>query len=54
MKRNNHTPKIAAFMVATLALMSGAGCTNSDYDLSDIDTTIGIGGDSLALPVSST
>ena len=54
MKRNNHAPKIAAFMVATLALMTGAGCTNSDYDLSDIDTTIGIGGDSLALPVSST
>lgn len=30
------------------------GCMDDDYDLSDVDLTVGIGGDSLTLPVSST
>lgn len=32
----------------------GSGCSDSDFDLSNIDTTIGIGGDGLELPTSST
>lgn len=31
-----------------------SGCTDSDYDFSGIDMTFGLGGDGLALPVSST
>lgn len=54
MKRNIHAPKIAVSLVAALTLTASVGCTNSDYDLSDIDTTIGIGGDSLSIPTSST
>lgn len=41
-----------------MLLVSGslvvAGCTNSDYDFDQIDTTIGIGGNGLELPNSST
>lgn len=31
-----------------------SGCTDSDFDLSKVDTTIGIGGDALQLPTSDT
>lgn len=32
----------------------GSGCTDNDFDLSKIDSTIGIGGDGLVLPTNST
>ena len=39
-------------------LMAGAivfaGCTDNDYDFNGIDMTVGLGGDGLSLPVSST
>lgn len=31
-----------------------AGCTDNDYDFNGIDMTVGLGGDGLSLPVSST
>ena len=41
-----------------LSLMSGAAlfcsCNDNDYEFGEIDTTIGIGGDKLEIPVSST
>ncbi len=46
-----------ATLLFTSLLMSGflvAGCTNSDYDFNEIDATIGVGGDGIELPVSST
>ncbi len=46
------------FRLLALGLMSGVpfltSCNDNDYDLSDIDATIGIGGDKLEIPVSST
>lgn len=47
----NRRVAMACGMVCTVALVS---CTNSDYDLNEIDSTVGIGGDELRLPVSST
>lgn len=38
-------------VVGSLALV---GCTNNDYDFNQVDLTIGIGGDSLVIPTSST
>ena len=35
-------------------LLTLAGCTNDDYDLGDVDMTVGIGGDEIGIPVSST
>lgn len=35
-------------------LFTGTGCSDSDFDLSNLDTTIGIGGDALVLPTSDT
>ena len=39
-------------------LMAGAlvvtGCSDSDYDFDQIDATIGIGGDGLEIPASTT
>lgn len=40
--------------VAVVGFMSVAGCTDSKYDFDEIDSTIGIGGDGLTLPGSST
>ena len=31
-----------------------AGCTDNDFDFNGIDMTVGLGGDGLSLPVSST
>ncbi len=41
-------------MLAAGFLAVGSGCTDSDFDLSNIDQTIGIGGDGLQLPTNST
>ena len=46
--------KTWALLLATGAVALGSGCADNDYDLSDVDLTVGIGGDSLVLPVSST
>ncbi len=40
-----------ALFVGALAL---SGCTNSDFDLSKVDMTMGFGGDEIVLPTSST
>lgn len=40
-----------ALLVGALAL---SGCTNSDFDLSKVDMTMGFGGDEIVLPTSST
>lgn len=54
MKRKNFkTKKLACAL--TLGLMATAvSCTDSSFDFSNIDVTIGIGGDSIAFPASST
>lgn len=44
-------------LLALLLAMSGlavTGCTDNDYDVNEIDNTIGIGGNGLELPISST
>ncbi|WP_293491555.1 hypothetical protein, partial [Prevotella sp.] len=46
--------RIVACMLAAGFLAVGSGCTDSDFDLSNIDQTIGIGGDGLQLPTNST
>lgn len=44
--------------IAFIPLMAGAlalaGCTNGDYDFNEVDSTLGIGGEGIVLPVSST
>lgn len=40
-----------SWMLACLLML--AGCMQKDYDLSSVDTTIGVGSDSLQLPASS-
>lgn len=44
--------------IAFIPLMAGAlalaGCTNGDYDFNEVDSTLGIGGKEIVLPVSST
>ena len=54
MKKDISASKMATCLLGIGLLLSGYGCTDSNYDLSNIDTTVGIGGDSLAIPVSST
>lgn len=52
-KRINNS-KIVACMLALGFMAVGSGCTDSDFDLSSIDSTIGLGGDGLLLPACST
>ena len=52
-KRINNS-KIVACMLALGFMAVGSGCTDSDFDLSSIDSTIGLGGDGLQLPACST
>ena len=54
MKKDISASKMATCLLGIGLMISGYGCTDSNYDLSNIDTTVGIGGDSLAIPVSST
>lgn len=54
MKKDISASKMATCLLGIGLMLSGYGCTDSNYDLSNIDTTVGIGGDSLAIPVSST
>ncbi len=41
-------------MMLAAGMLTLAGCGVEDYDLSDLDLTIGIGGDKISIPVSST
>lgn len=47
--KKNVLPCLA--LAGALAL---TGCTDNDYDFNEVDMTVGIGGDGLSLPVSST
>ena len=42
--------RVTALSVAALSMTMLAGCIDSDYDLGDIDKTIGVGGENLRLP----
>lgn len=54
MNKGINKSRIVACMLAAGFLAVGSGCTYSDFDLSNIDQTIGIGGDGLQLPTNST
>lgn len=41
-------------MLLTASITVGTGCTDNNFDLSNIDATIGLGGEQLQLPSSST
>ena len=53
MKKRVLTVRLLALLLATSGL-AVTGCTDNDYDVNEIDNTIGIGGNGLELPVSST
>lgn len=53
MKKRTFSSRL--FLVLGIAAVVGfSGCTDNDYDLSEIDSTIGIGGDGLEIPSLST
>lgn len=53
MKKKTFSSKL--FLILGIAAVVGfSGCTDNDYDLSEIDSTIGIGGDGLEIPSLST
>lgn len=54
MNKGINKSRIVACMLAAGFLAVGSGCTDSDFDLSNIDQTIGIGGDGLQLSTNST
>lgn len=54
MKNDSNKSKILVCLLSCGLLTLGTGCTDNDFDLSKIDTTIGIGGDELTLPTNST
>lgn len=54
MNKGINKSRIVACMLAAGFLAVGSGCTDSDFYLSNIDQTIGIGGDGLQLPTNST
>lgn len=49
-----HKPKLVACAIAAVVMTVVAGCKDSDFDLPNIDSTIGLGGEQLQLPASST
>ena len=53
MNRRVFTVRLISMLLASGSLVV-AGCTDNDYDFDQIDATIGIGGDGLELPASST
>lgn len=53
MKRRDFSVRLVSVLLASGCLVV-TGCTNSDYDFDQIDATIGIGGNGLELPNSST
>lgn len=54
MKNDSNKSKMLVCLLSCGLLTLGTGCTDNDFDLSKIDTTIGIGGDRLTLPTNST
>lgn len=54
MKKDINKSKVLACLVSLGFITLGSGCSDSDFDLSKIDTTIGIGSDGLELPTSDT
>ncbi len=50
----NRFKKLFLPCVALAGAFALAGCTDNDYDLNEVDATMGFGGDGLSLPVSST
>ena len=54
MKNDSNKSKMLVCLLSCGMLTLGTGCTDNDFDLSKIDTTIGIGGDELTLPTNST
>ena len=53
MKKRVLTVRLLSLLLA-MGGLAVTGCTDNDYDVNEIDTTIGIGGDGLELPTSST
>ena len=53
MKKRVLTVRLLSLLLA-MGGLAVTGCTDNDYDVNEIDTTIGIGGDGLELPISST
>ena len=53
MNRRVFTVRLISMLLASGSLVV-AGCTDNDYDFDQIDAIIGIGGDGLELPASST
>lgn len=54
MKQDSNKSKLLVCLLSMGLLAVGTGCSDGDFDLSNIDTTIGIGSDGLELPTSST
>lgn len=53
MSRNPINARLLSTMLLTGALVL-TGCSDNDYDLDQIDATVGIGGDGLEIPASTT
>ena len=51
-KRPIHVRLLALCLMSGVAMFTS--CNDNDYDFNEIDATIGIGGDKLEIPVSST
>lgn len=54
MKKLTANSKLIGCLMGLSIVALGTGCTDSDYDLSSVDSTIGVGGEGLELPTSST
>lgn len=53
MRNLKHLPSVPTLSWILACFLMLAGCMQKDYDLSSVDTTIGVGNDSLQLPASS-
>lgn len=47
MKKLTTNSKLIGCLMGLSIVALGTGCTDSDYDLSSVDSTIGVGGDGL-------
>lgn len=52
--KNDRKNRMLVCLLSLGLLAVGSGCTDNDFDLSKIDSTIGIGGDGFVLPTNST
>jgi hypothetical protein len=50
----NHGRQVSLGLFSFLLCLIGTSCTNSDYDLDSLENLIGLGGDELVFPSSST